>query len=336
MTRITRESVRERIERGQGGGVWFLHGAETYLREEAVQAILDAYLDPAARDFNLDQLRGGDVDPETLASVTQTPPMMGDWRVVLVRDAQDLTRSARHRDIVEGLLDRTPPGLVLLLVTDIPERSTAKFYTRLKKDAQAFEFQALSENDVPGWLMERARDEGYDMDVDAARALAAAVGTQLSVLVNEMDKLRELAGGETIRRQHVEEAVGVIVRVDRWAWFDLVADRQLTQARAQLPDLLAAGESGVGLVIGLGSQFLRLMLGALGGKDALESELPPRQRWLARRVLSQVRNWRAVEIQNVLEDLLRADWLLKSGGSDDLAVLDELLLRMRALRPEAA
>lgn len=337
MAALSPDAVARRIRSGKGGGVYFLHGEETYLKDEAVDILLDAYLEAGARDFNLDQLRGGDLDPETLASVCQTPPMMGEWRVVLVRDAQELTRSTHHRQIVESLLDSTPPGLALILVADIPSGSTAKFYKRLKKDAEAHEFGALSDNDVPGWLIERTEEKGRTLQPDAARTLAAAIGSQLGVLVHELDKLVDFVGErDSITVEDVESAVGRVARVNRWAWFDSVAERRFARARAELPDLLAAGEGGVGLVIGMGNQFLRLELASLGGRDALERELPSRQKWLARRVLTQVRGWSVAELQAGLEDMLRADWLLKTGGGSDHAVLDELLLRLEARAVGAA
>lgn len=339
MAALSTEGVRSEIAAGKGGGVYFLHGDETYLRDHAVDLLVDAYLDTGARDFNLDQLRGGEVEPETLASVTQTPPMMGEWRVVLVRDAQELTSSARHRRIVEELVDAPPPGLVLILVAAIPARSSAKFYQLLKKKARAHEFAALSDADAPGWLIERAHEHGLELEPEAARAMAAAMGPQLGPLSNELQKLVDYVGDRsTISRSDVEAVVGSVTRVDRWAWFDSVAERTFAQARSQLTDLLASGESGVGLLIGLGNHFLRLELAAIGGRNALEQELPPRQKWLARRVLAQARGWTVAQLQNGLEDMLRADWLLKSGGSTDEAVIDELLLRLqaRAARDAAA
>jgi DNA polymerase-3 subunit delta len=73
------------LEGGTRGGVFFLFGEEEYLKEEATAAITAAHLDPSTRDFNYDQLRGADVEPETLASIANTPPMMAEWRVVVVR-----------------------------------------------------------------------------------------------------------------------------------------------------------------------------------------------------------------------------------------------------------
>ncbi|GIS79436.1 MAG: hypothetical protein CM1200mP14_10020 [Gammaproteobacteria bacterium] len=40
------------------------------------------------QDFNLDQLRGTETDIETVASVMATPPMMAEWRVVVVREGE--------------------------------------------------------------------------------------------------------------------------------------------------------------------------------------------------------------------------------------------------------
>lgn len=337
MARITREAIVRRIERGEGGGVFYLHGEENQLKEEAAQAIVEAHLDPATRDFNLDQLDGSSLDPETLASILNTPPMMAEWRVVVVRDAHELARAPRLRDTIETLLDSPPPGLAVVLLATVPKGSTAKFYKRLQKDAKAMEFPLLAENDLPGWLVTRAREDGHEIEPDAARALAAAIGSNLGVLGQELAKLRELAGGGPIRVTHVEQAVGQVARVNRWAWFDAVVDREFRRARTELATLLEGSESGVGLLIGLGTQFLRLQLAVLGGKDVLERSLPPHQKWLSRRVLAQARLWSPDAVRAALADLLRADRLLKSASVDERLVMDELLLRMESrMRTSAA
>lgn len=337
MARVTREAIARRIERGEGGGVYYLHGDEEQQKEEAAQAIVDAHLDPATRDFNYDQLDGRTVEPETLASVLQTPPMMADWRVVVVRDAHELAKAARTRETIEALLDSPPAGLAVVLLATVPAKSTAKFYKRLASDAKAIEFAPLSDNDLPGWILQRATEEGFEIDPDAARALAVAIGSNLGAISQELIKLRELAAGATVNLEHVEQAVGRIVRVNRWAWFDAVADCDFRRARAELSDLLESGENGVGLVIGVASQLLRIQLAVTGGKDALEAALPPHQKWLSRRVMGQARRWPAGPLQAALRDLLRADRLLKSAALDDRLVIDELLLRMDArIRAAAA
>lgn len=329
MAETAHESLMRSLGQGARGGVFFLHGAEEHLKDEAVKALVDAHLDPGSRDFNLDVLRGTEVDTETLASILHTPPMMAAWRVVVVRDAEGLAGSSTARATVEELLESPLPGLALVLVARIPERSKAKFYRTLKKRATSVEYAPLAEGDVPGWLMARAEAQGLVLEPAAARAMAVAIGSSLGVLASEMDKLREYADGrDAITIDDVAAVVGAVPRVDRWSWMDAVAEQRFDEARAELPALLE-GDSGVGLVIGLGSHFLRLGLVLAGGTSALEAELPRHQKWLTRKYPGQARRWTPAAVSAALDDLLRADRLLKSAPLTDFQIMDELLLRLQ-------
>jgi DNA polymerase III subunit delta len=328
---LIQSEALSRVLEKRPGGAFFMSGEEGFLREEAVRRIVDAHLDPSTRDFNLDILSGDDVEAEVLASVLATPPMMAEWRVVVIRDAQQLGQKAR--DAVEPVASAPPPGLVLVVAAVIPAASKAKFYTNLQKVATSVEFRGVDPLDAPGWLIERARvDHHLELEPDAARALVTAVGPDLRTLVSELEKIGTYVGTRTaVVLADVEALTGVVARADRWQWFDLVGDRNFTEAFRQIPALLAAGENGVGLVIGLGSQLLRIGLVCAGGATALERELKPYQRWLSRRIVPQARRWSTGEIDAALGELLRADRLLKSASLSDRQAVEELVLRLRAI-----
>jgi DNA polymerase III subunit delta len=322
------DKLKRALESGRRGGIFFLFGDEEYLKEEAAAAIVAAHLDPATRDFNYDQLRGGDLAPESLASIAGTPPMMAEYRVVVVREAQALAANARMRGVVEALLDRKPSDLALVFVATLPDRSKAQFYERLKRETVAVDFPPLSGTDLPGWLTDHARQRGLELDTSAARALATT-GSDLGVLVQELAKLIDYVGDRTsITRDDVTAVVGSVPRQNRWEWFDLVADARFRDARTGIPILLESGESGVGLIIGLGTQFLRLGIAAAGGEKALGAALPPHQRWLAGRIAKQARRWDIAGVEDALDDLLRADRLLKSSSLNERQIIEELLLRI--------
>jgi DNA polymerase-3 subunit delta len=336
MPPFTPDRLDRTLAAGERGGVFFLYGDEEYLKEQAVARIVAAHLDPATRDFNLDQLRGADLDVETFASIVQTPPMMAEWRVVVVREAQALAAAARTRAVVEELIDRPPPGLALVLVAQLPERSRAQFYEVLKRKARSVEFAPLAPGDVPGWLMDRAAAEGVELAPDAAMALADALGVEVGILERELAKLCDYVGDRRrIEPADVEAVVGQIPRQNRWEWFDLVGEGEFARARAALPVLLEAKESGVALVMGIGTQLLRVAIALAGGERALQAELPQHQRWLAGRIAKQARRWTAERLDAALDDLLRADRLLKSSSLSEAQILEELLLRFQA-RAEAA
>lgn len=319
------------------GGVFLLDGEEEYLKEEAARRIIDAHLDPATRDFNLDPLRGSALDPETFLSTCHTPPMMAEWRVVVVRDAQALAANARMRAALQALIGKPVPGLAVLLLAQLPERGRAKIWDEVARKAHVLTFHRPSEGELPDWLISRAAEESLELEPAAARALAAAIGSSPGVLVQELGKLRDRVGdGGRIRRSDVEAMVGHVPRVNRWDWFDAVGERKFDPARRDLAVLLDSAESGVGLVIGLGTHLIRLGIAASGGERALAAALPPHQRWLARRLVKQARRWTLSEIDSAIDDLLRADRLLKSTGLTDLQVMEELLLRLRGRSEQAA
>lgn len=326
-------TLRDRV----AGGAFFFHGDEDYLREEAVDRVVAAYVDPATRDFNFDQLRGGDVTADDLASIVATPPMMAEHRVVVVRDAQGL--SVKAREVVEAVAKSTDPGLILVLSAAIPGGSKAKFYDELKKHAVSVEYAPLSHDDAPGWVMETAREElGVEVDPEAARALVGGIGVDLGTLGSELRKLAAyVQDRKRVTLDDVRAVGGIIPRQDRWAWFDMIAERRFREALETLPVLLESGENGVGLVIGMGGQLLKVALVCAGGQQALERELKPFQKWMARRIVPVARRWTLPEVDQALGELLRTDRLLKSASLNDRQALEELLLRMWAIgRTQAA
>jgi DNA polymerase III subunit delta len=325
------DTLLSTLARQAQGGAFFFYGEESYLREQAVEQVVRAHVDSATADFNLDQLRGDELDAESLASVLQTPPMMATWRVVVVREVQGLPQKAR--EALESVVAALPPGLALVLSGVIPSASKARFYTTLQKHCLAIEFSAVDEVDAPGRMIEHARQVLHkDLEPEAARALVAALGTEMRMLAGELGKLVAYVGErDRITLDDVRAVTGTVPRYDRWAWFDLIGERKLGEALRQLPTLLSMGESGVGLIIGMTSQLLRVGLVCAGGSAALERELKPYQRWLARRIVPQARCWTLPEVDAALTELLRTDRLLKSASLNDRQVMEELLLRLGAL-----
>jgi len=317
----------------QDGGVFLLRGDSDLLKEEAAAELIDKYLDPATRDFNLDTLQGTSLDLERFASIVATPPMMAEWRVVVVTQAEALAASSRTRELILGLARTPPPGLALILLASPPARTKAKFWKDLPKAASTIAFDAVSVDDAPGWLTRRAVSH-HDTEIasDAARALVQAVGPDLGILSAELGKLVAVADGAAVTLETVRAAGTVIPRQDRWEWFDLVGSRRFQEALRALPTLFDHGESGVGLASAMGTHLLRIGLLLEEGEAGLRAVLPPNQAWLASRLARQTRGWTLQALRSAIGDLVRVDRLLKSGGSDHELLEEWFLLRMADVR----
>lgn len=332
------DPLRAALDRHGLGGVYFLQGEDAFRREEAMKVFIDAHVDPGVRDFNLDQLRGSDVDVDILASTLATPPMMAEWRVVIIRDAESLAGSSRARKLILELAKSPPPGLAFALSADV-SGSKAKFWKELGKAARSLNYRAVPLEDLPGWLVDRASDSlGMTLEHDAARALAQAIGSDLGILQQELAKLGEYVEGDRpVTREDVAAVGTTLPAQDRWDWIDLVAARRFDDAAARLSILLSqSGETGVGITLGLGTMLLRLGVVVDEGPRALEKLLPPYQNWLAGKMARMAGGWSVSQVEDALLGLLRVDRLLKSSPLSDDLVLEEWLLGLEARRREAA
>jgi DNA polymerase-3 subunit delta len=323
------------LGRGGKGGVFYLHGADEFQKLQAVTALVNAHLDPATADFNLDRLRGRELDLEQLASILNTPPMMAEWRVVVVSETEGLAASSRAKELLLSTAEAPPAGLALILSCTVPSGSKARFYRDLASAARSAEFKALSPDDVPGWLMERSRERlGVEMEPDAAQALAQAVGVDLGILNQELEKLSGyVEAGRPITRADVEAAGTSLPSQDRWGWIGLVGARRFKEALDSLRILMSQGESGVGLTISLATHMLRLAVLVDRGRGALEEALPGHQRWLAGKLMAETRGWSLPELVDAVDGLRVLDRQLKSSGASDEALLQTWLLERMAWRP---
>src|ERR1044071_8114930 len=96
--------------------VYYFHGDEDVLQDEAVRTLVDLVLDPSARDFNVDRRSAADLDPEAFHSLVNTPPILAPRRAVVVRGLEDLKKTSKVRQELLNYLAAPSPTTLLMLV----------------------------------------------------------------------------------------------------------------------------------------------------------------------------------------------------------------------------
>src|SRR6267378_1961051 len=127
MASLTLDALLRGLKNGAPDPVYLLHGDEDVLKDEAVRALLDAAVDPAARDFNLDSRFAADLDAETFNALVNTPPMLAERRAVVLRGVDQLgKRKSKLRDELVRYLAAPNPSTVLILVAGAGEDPDAE------------------------------------------------------------------------------------------------------------------------------------------------------------------------------------------------------------------
>ena len=341
--------------------VYYFHGDDDYQKEDAVRLLVDAAVDPATRDFNLEMRRAASVDAETLESLLATPPMLAERRLVVLRDPSALKKDARQR------LDRylARPAADTLLVLVAPAGAKADRGLQQGAGAGAFEFAPLSEDRVVRWITHHAGSTlGVAIAPPAAQLLQSAVGNDLQQLAAELDKLASyVAGGaagpgaDTVSID--EDAVTAVVGVRRGETLgdllDAVARRDARAAEALVPHVLDLPKSSaVTVVMALATQMLAIAWGqarrargvstsalsGFGGPDSFMTLLKEQSSsYVGRPWGEAVRAWTAAvdrwtpeALDRALSLLLGADAALKETKlSSEEQLLASLVLSLCAL-----
>jgi DNA polymerase III subunit delta len=252
------KTLRDVIKRRSFDGAYYISGEDDYQKDDAVRQLIEAALDPASRDFNLDIRRGQDIDAETLEILLSTPPMMADRRVVVVRDVGGLKKDARK--ILDTYLRNPAPDLLLILTCP----AGSKGESGLSAGITVLQFEPLTGDRIPRWIAHHATTElGINISQAASELLQAAVGSDLHQLAAEIDKLASYMGG---KGEITEDAVAAVVGVRRGETqadlLDAIADRNLSRSLELIPHVLAQPKTtGVSIVMGLTTQMLAISWG---------------------------------------------------------------------------
>jgi DNA polymerase III subunit delta len=246
--RILRDAVRDK----QFAAVYYLFGEDDFLKDQAVRQLVDAAVDPATRDFNLEIRRSGDLDAETLGSLLGTPPLMAERRVLVLRDVGSLRKDARV--MLDRYVESPAENAVVILITLAGTKTDRALAAR----ATALEFEPLTGDRVPRWITYHAETElGASITPEAVALLQSAVGTDLPQLAVELDKLASFTGGRVIDEAAVAAVAGIQRGETLGAFLDAVARRDAATALDLLPGILAQPKaSAVTIVMALTTQTL--------------------------------------------------------------------------------
>lgn len=254
------KALRGAVKSGSFAPAYYLFGDDDYIKTEEIKRVIDAAIEPSTRDFNLESLRGGDVDAMSLGSMLATPPMMAERRAVVVRDVAALKKDARAA--LDAYLERPAPDVLVILVSPTGVKADKGLVAR----AVAIEFEPLSGARIPKWITWYVEhDLGTTITEGAAKLLQESVGTDLSQLKTELDKLGEFAsggaadGGVTINEAMVSAVVGVRPGETLGDFLDAVARRDAPASLAMLPGILEQPKtSAVTMLMALGAQTIAI------------------------------------------------------------------------------
>lgn len=331
---VTYESLRRSIASGDCRPVYVLHGKEGYYIDELVKTF-EQILPEEDREYGLTNMYAPQVaDAQAVIDVCRQLPMMTDRQVVIVREAQSV--KAEFIDKLARYAVSPTPSTILVVASRGEKIKGKELLKALAKcGGVEFESKEVYASQVPQLIGQYIKSKGMTTDAKAVEMLAEFVGTNLSRLFNEIDKLAEILGaGAMVTPEAVERNIGISKDYNNFELVDAIAVKDVARMmriaayfeanQKQNPYVVTAAT-----LFGFFSDLLQAYYTSDKSDGGLQKSLGlnPKNIFALRRIRAGMNSYNAFQVIEILDAIRRYDAMSKGSGSrmDPYKMLGDLL-----------
>ena len=329
---VSYEDIVREVRQGDFRAIYYFMGEESYYIDRLSDYIVANALKEEDRDFNLTILYGPQTNGEEVVSAARRYPMMAERQVVVVREAQKLDRR-------EALLSYVQKPLASTILIICHKNGTldgrTKLAAEIKRAGILFESRRLYDRELPGFAASYLHRKGCQIATDAVEILCEYVGTDLSRLAGEMDKLiLALPQGKTlIDAQLIQDNIGISKDFNSFELNAALAVKDVVKAN-RIVNYFDSNPKNFALQPTLASLFkfysdlLLAFYSPVKNDDGIAAwlEMPT---WQARRnIIPAMRYYTAKKVFDILAEIRRTDGASKGVGgqrTSDGDLLKELV-----------
>lgn len=331
---LTYDSLRRSIANGQIAPMYLLHGAEGYYTDCLVKS-LEETVPEEDRDFGLTVVYAPQTEPGAIIDLCRQLPMMTDSQLVIVKEAQNV-RADYLEKLVRYALSPTPSTVLVIAARGADVKARKLTDAISKSGGIVFQSRPVYESQIPALISAYIKEKGLSADPKAMEMLRDHIGTDLSRLYNEIDKLVSILGtGAMVTPEAVERNIGVSKDYNSYELLDAVAARDLPRIY-RIADYFAANprQNPLPPVTSTLFGFFADMLVAYYTPDKSERSLMEalgmRNSLGLRRLRTGMANYDAFQTVANIHELRRFDGMTKGVGSrqDGYDLLRDVLFRI--------
>ena len=302
---ITCEDILKELKAKHYAPIYYLMGEEPYYIDAIADYIAEHVLSETEKEFNQTIVYGADVDIATIINAAKRYPMMSEHQVVIVKEAQAL----RGLEELSYYLQKPQPSTILVFCHKhgaLDRRK--KLAAEIEKKGILFESKKLKEGQLPAFITSYMKRRGLDMEPKATSMLADFVGTDLSRLTGEMEKLIiTLPKNQTrITPEQIERNIGISKDYNNFELRAALVEKDVLKANLAYyaPE---KSEQGIATFLGLKSA------------------------WQAREYMNAMRRYSGVKTMHIIHEIRYADAASKgvrNSSTSNGDILRELVFKI--------
>lgn len=321
-------------------GFYVIFSEDPFLVADACEKLLDSILGPDEdRGLALYEPKADEANISDVLDELRTLPFLSSRRVVLVKDAESFVK-ANTEHLEKYVNDPSSSGVLILTVTSWDKRT--RLHRKLQKTGGLVEIVKMKSGQMPAYVSTYAQQTyGVRLDRQCSRLLVELIGDDPGRLCREMDKLAiYVAPKKTVTFKDIEQLIGKNRMFGAFEVIDSINAGQIVPAMDRLRNMFAADKNSEYTVVGaFGYHFRRLFR----VKTFLEKGDRPQQAvtkagvfgYFQRDVLRQAQQLTLLQLGNIMAELGKIDFGLKTGRTTAPVAMERLILKIFSMQNNA-
>ena len=309
--------------------VYYLMGEESYYIDRISEYIAQTVLNENEKEFNQTILYGADTDIATIINAAKRYPMMSKYQVVIVKEAQGVKNIDELSYYLQKPLESTI--LVLCHKHGVLDRRK-KLAAEIEKVGVLFESKKIKDAQLTGFITSYLKRKSIEIEPKASEMMAEFVGTDLSRMAGELEKLIITLpkGQKRITPEQMEQNIGISKDYNNYELRNALIIKDVFKAN-QIIKYFEENPKTNPLQMTLSvlfNFFSNLMLAYYApekSEQGIAAQLGLKSPWQSKDYLAAMRKYSGVKVMQIIGEIRYCDAKSKGVGNSSLG--DGELLR---------
>ena len=325
----TYEGIIKELQAKQYRPVYYLMGDEAFYIDKIADYIIDNVLTDTEKEFNQTILYGADVDAAAIINAAKRYPMMSEYQVIVVKEAQ----AVHNIEELVFYLQKPLKSTILVLCHKhgaLDKRK--KLAAEIEKVGVLYESKKLKEPQLPAFIAAYIKQKGFDIDQKATAMLAEFVGTDLSRLVGEMEKLiiTSSKNSTKITPEQIEKNIGISKDYNNFELRSALVEKDILKANKIVKYFEENPKTNpiqmtLSLLFGFYSNLMMAYYAPEKSEQGIAAFLGLKSPWQAREYIAAMRKYSGIKTMQIINEIRTTD--AKSKGVENSSLSDGDLLR---------
>ena len=318
---VSFDSIMDDLKARHFAPVYYLMGDESYYIDKISDYIAEHVLQPEERDFNQTVLFGSDVTASQVADYARRYPMMSEHQVVIVKEAQNI----KNTEALEKYFKQPLASTILVMChkNGSVDGRKREYVKAIQSAGVLFESKKLRDRDLPAFIESYLKAREVTIDTKSTQIIADSIGSDLSRLASELDKVVLSLPKESRRvtPEVVEDQIGVSKEFNSFELRDAIINRNVFKANQIIKYFDENPKAGsiYAFLPMLFNFFQNLMIAYYApnnkSQEGVAEWLELRSPWAAKDYMTGMRNYTGMKVMQIIGKIREID--AKSKGLDN-------------------